>query len=91
MIQKRFIAIINAETHKYGKYVVLEELTGIKTSSWRKAFNGGQKPSLIMLEAFVKVWPQYAYWLISGYTDSQNGHIAPNGEINDITKTIKIS
>lgn len=30
-----------------------------------------------MLEAMAKMWPWYAFWLVTGITDATNGHVAP--------------
>jgi len=55
----------------------LEELTGIKSVKWRHFNSGVIKPSMEMLETLCREFPQYAFWLTTGLTDYNAGHIAP--------------
>lgn len=55
----------------------VEASTGIKMSRWRSFFIGHQGARSDMIEAAARVWPQYAFWLVTGITDAANGHTAP--------------
>uniref|UniRef100_UPI00333F6CF9 hypothetical protein n=1 Tax=Castellaniella defragrans TaxID=75697 RepID=UPI00333F6CF9 len=55
----------------------LEKMTGIKAVRWRHFYSGATKPSADMLEFFFIHYPQYAFWLATGLTDYEAGHIAP--------------
>lgn len=56
----------------------LEELTGIDRYRWQNLKNKEpQKATEEHLEALAKLWPEYAYWLITGKTLPAVGQIAP--------------
>ncbi|MEX3954718.1 hypothetical protein [Trinickia sp. EG282A] len=55
----------------------LEEATGIKAVKWRHVQAGVTRPSLEMLEALCKLFPEHAFWLSTGLTDYEAGHTAP--------------
>ncbi len=76
-ITERFVQLIEAKTTSNKRFKHLEETTNISALSWRKAFNGGQRPMPEMLEALANLWPENAFWLVSGITDPERGHIAP--------------
>jgi hypothetical protein len=76
-ITDRLVAIIDAQTLEARRFKALEELSGIAAVSWRKAYLRGQRPTSEMLEALAKTWPQYAFWLVTGITDPDYGHVAP--------------
>jgi hypothetical protein len=57
----------------------LEELTTISSGTWRTWWTRGGKINGEMVEALARVWPQFAFWLITGWTDKNHGHIAPKG------------
>lgn len=52
-------------------------MTGIGGQSWRSAFARRQKPTLAMLMAMAHLWPEHAFWLVTGITDAASGHVAP--------------
>lgn len=60
----------------------LETRTGVSAARWRNAHTGHQKVAADMIEALARLWPQYAFWLATGITDTANGHIAPLTALN---------
>lgn len=60
-----------------GKWRNLEEKTGVSAQKWKHVYGGNQKPTPEIIEAIARYWPQYAFWMVTGVTDSINGHIAP--------------
>lgn len=62
---------------RFGVWETLDNLTGIPAQSWRSAYNRRQKPTTQMIETMAHMWPQYAFWLVTGITDATNGHVAP--------------
>jgi len=63
--------------NSFGMWETLNEWTGIPAQRWRSAYNKRQKPTLEMIEAVAHIWPQYSFWLVTGITDSTNGHTGP--------------
>lgn len=55
----------------------LEEETGIPDRNWKQVWSGKQRPTAHMIESLGRRWPQYAFWIITGITDEENGHTAP--------------
>lgn len=55
----------------------MEELTGVKSDSWKNTCRNQQRVTQEMVEAIGAVWPQYAYWLVTGKTDEEHGHTSP--------------
>lgn len=51
--------------------------TGIAAQRWRSVLARRQKATLEMLEVLTTKHPEYAFWLMTGITDTANGHIAP--------------
>lgn len=58
----------------------MEELTGIDRYKWGNIRGKKQKVNEDYLEALAKVYPQYAYWLITGNTIPEAGQISPKLE-----------
>lgn len=78
-IAERFVELINAYTAEGRRFKELEDFSGIPAVSWRKAYNGGQRPTAEMVEALARRWPLHAFWLVTGLTDNEFSHTAPNG------------
>jgi hypothetical protein len=74
----RMKALISHKTTELKKYKELEELTGITTATWRSWWNRGGTPSGEMIEAVGKIWPEYAFWLVTGVSDALHGHSKPS-------------
>lgn len=75
----RFRAIIDWETSETRRWKELEEISGIATHSWQKAYLGKQRPTSDMLEAIAQKWPKYAFWLMTGITDLKSRNVCPEG------------
>ncbi len=76
-INDRFRVLIELVAHPSRRFKILEEATKISTGTWRSWWNRGAAPSAEMIEAISEKWPQYAFWLATGRSDSVNGHQAP--------------
>lgn len=76
----RLQAIIVEETTEYRRFKQLEERTGIQADTWKSWYHGRQRPTADMIESVSKEWPEYAFWLATGTTDSDYGHVAPNDQ-----------
>ena len=75
-ISERVIrAIENIESTR--KWKMLEEETGIDRARWRSVFEGRVKVRTEELEAIVKLYPQYAYWLTTGSILPEAGQTSP--------------
>lgn len=59
----------------------IAEATSISARTWRNTFEARQRPTGQLIEALCRVYPQYAFWLTTGITDVDNGHVAPIGII----------
>ncbi|WP_156924041.1 hypothetical protein [Stutzerimonas chloritidismutans] len=73
---ERFQSILRAHTSDARRWSEMEALTGIPATSWNKAFHGKQRPTLEMLLAVARLWPDYAFWLMTGVTDAKHGHVS---------------
>ncbi|MBM5570549.1 MULTISPECIES: hypothetical protein [Deefgea] len=76
-IAYRVKAIISSEVDENRRSKALEEETGIPATNWKNFWTGKQKPTIDMIEAIARRWPEYAFWLATGITDQENGHTAP--------------
>ena len=77
-LAERFTELIAAKTEQGQRFKFLEGVSAIPAISWRKAFNGGQRPTAEMLETVAQLWPEHVFWLLSGWTDNEAGHSAPD-------------
>lgn len=76
----RLLLIIKWRYPYRGAFNKLEEETGISKSTWSSYNTGRNNPSGESLEAICKLYPQYAYWLMTGRTDPEHGHTSPDIE-----------
>jgi hypothetical protein len=76
-ISTRLMYIITEETSENGRFGWLENATGIGRKTWQAWFSRSSMPSGNMLEAAGRLWPQYAFWLVTGMTDEDYGHTRP--------------
>ncbi|MCX4159301.1 MULTISPECIES: hypothetical protein [Paraburkholderia] len=56
----------------------LAAYTRISVQRWRKVFHRRQRATPDMIEALARLFPHYAFWLVTGITDAANGHVAPD-------------
>ncbi|MBU3059791.1 DNA-binding protein [Pseudomonas indica] len=76
MIKERLISLINKERTT----TWFEKQTGIDRYRWQNIKNGKVRLSDAEIDAVVVLFPQYAYWLISGKTAPEIGQISPEQE-----------
>lgn len=77
-IAARLREIIEAETPATRRFISLEEWTDIKAETWRTWWNRGGRASEDMIQAAAQTWPEYAFWLVTGVTDFEHGHVHPH-------------
>lgn len=75
-IGDRLKQLIAAKTDDRLRYVQLESATGISADLWKNFWFGRKKADADMIEAASKTWPENAFWLATGVTDAQFGHVA---------------
>lgn len=77
-LRDRTILIIESEAPVRGKFVWLEEKTGIGRKTWQTFFNRKTaSPSGELLQAIGRLFPKYAFWLTTGLADQAYGHTYP--------------
>jgi transcriptional regulator with XRE-family HTH domain len=64
-----------------------EAETGIPAKTWSNIENGLQKANEDHLQAIIKRWPEFAYWLMTGKTIPSEGQISP--ELEDTRQKLK--
>ena len=79
-LKNRLLALLSIQVEEKGRYKTLEKLTEIKATHWRDFAAGKQRPTAEMIEAASKLWPQHAFWLATGISDAEHGHVAPGNE-----------
>lgn len=77
-IATRLKLVLLTMTKDRGRYNWLEGQTGVPSTTWRMWWTRGGVPSGSLLEAAAKLWPFYAYWLLTGKTDMRCGHDMPD-------------
>lgn len=73
---ERFQAVIRHHTTDTRRWTELEKLSEIPAASWNRAFSGKQRPTADMLQTIARLWPEYIFWLMTGVTDAEHGHVA---------------
>lgn len=76
-ISARVREVIEAKTAEKGRVKELEGLTGIAASSWKNFLNGQQKATIAMAEKVSQAFPEMAFWIATGISDDQYGHVTP--------------
>jgi hypothetical protein len=89
-LAERVKILIDSRVPGRSKFAWLESIVGQSADSWKSFYHSRQRPTAEMIEALCKHWPEYAFWLGTGYTDSSNGHISPTGEANDMKREVKV-
>ena len=67
----------------------LEEKSGLDRMSWANVKRNRIRVNQEHIEAAVKLWPEYAYWLTTGNVITEAGQISP--EIDTKTRDSKWS
>lgn len=73
MIKARLISLFDSNRTS----VWFEKETGIDRYRWGNIRNGKARLSDAEIEAVVKVFPQYALWLVTGETAPECGQTSP--------------
>ncbi len=76
-LSERMHELIVFATDEYRRYKQLEIGTGIQADTWKSWFHGRQRPTVEMIEAIGKKWPEFAFWIATGLTDEKYGHRKP--------------
>lgn len=76
-IEKRLKTLISNQVGDKRRFAELEERSQIPSNSWKAMWQERQRPTLEMVEFAAKEWPDYAYWLVTGDTEPEHGHVAP--------------
>ncbi|MDR6740990.1 hypothetical protein J2X56_003014 [Herbaspirillum sp. 1173] len=69
--------VIFEKTAVVKRFKNLEDMTKISSESWKSVMYKKQRPTAEMIEAVCRRWPQYAFWVATGITDPDYGHVAP--------------
>lgn len=93
-LDKRLLCILERARADYGYgYIAgLAKRTGIRHDSWRnllKVQNAGkQRPTHQMIQSIAREYPEYAFWLATGLTHEEAGHISPIPVQRELDETI---
>lgn len=82
-ISERVRAVIETEISARKRATQIESRTGISSETWRKFLNGQQNATANMIQAVAREWPEYAFWIATGITDTVHGHIGPEVAYQD--------
>lgn len=77
-ISERLRAVLETEIPDRKRSMLLEERTSIPSDTWRKFLKAQQNATVQMIEAVCREWPEYAFWIATGITDTAHGHIGPD-------------
>lgn len=79
MIKERVITVLK---HSGLKLPQLEEQTGISRYTWSNLKNPAKKREIKAeeIEAVVKLYPQFALWIVSGTIAPESGQVNPEYE-----------
>ena len=94
-IGERIKEVLELKLGRKGKIVAVERLSGINKSSWNSALSGKQRPTAEMIQFVCREWPDYAFWVCTGYlSDASVKHTSPKKEQAlglkiDITELLK--
>lgn len=78
-LNDRVRQVVAVSAPERGRPRFLEERTGISTQSWKKFLEGRQRATLEMVESVCREWPEYTFWIGTGLTDIEHGHVSPEG------------
>lgn len=76
-INERFNEVLNYEGLQNP---ILERKTGIKRTIWANIRNKKSRVNEDVLEAVIRLYPKYAYWIATGETLPEAGQISPEIE-----------
>lgn len=87
-VNERMKALIEAKLPKYGRFQELERLTKIKNATWQTWARGRQRPTDRMIEAIACIWPEHAYWLVTGDELPREGMTNPTKQLSRELQTL---
>lgn len=76
-LAKRLLDLLETKVQGGKRFKQLEELSAINARRWNAFSLGSQQPTVEMIEAVCRLWPQHAFWLATGIEDSTTGHTDP--------------
>ena len=76
MIKDRLISLFNRQRTT----TWFEKQTGIDRYRWQNVRNGKARLSDAEIEAVVVLFPQYAFWLVTGNVAPEIGQVSPDYE-----------
>lgn len=76
-LSDRMRLLIDQRYDKRGKFAQLEALSGVAADNWKSFYYGRQRPNADMVEALAQLWPECAFWLVTGINDFEHGHTQP--------------
>ena len=75
-MKDRLKIILEKRTPSRGRFNELSQVSKVPVDTWKSFWYGRQRPTVEMIETVAKLWPEYAFWLITGLTDQTHGHIS---------------
>lgn len=63
------------------RWAELERRTAIPAISWKRAYDGVQRPTIEMVEAICSMYPACVLWITTGNTDEASGQYDIDGHI----------
>ncbi|MGV2292081.1 hypothetical protein AAHK20_25450 [Trinickia sp. YCB016] len=79
-IDARLRAIIEYEVPDGRRFKALQDATGIDANRWKAVWHGRQRVMPDMIEAIATKYPEHAFWMATGISDPNFGHIAPGNQ-----------
>ena len=70
-INTRVIEVAKSKLAAHKVFKELEVKSGISANSWRKVAEEKQRATSEMIEFVCREWPEYAYWMITGWLPPQ--------------------
>ena len=76
-VSDRLIAVLEESYPERGRFAALEGSTGIKAGTWKQIIAGRQKATQDAIQAIARLHPTFAFWMVTGISDTENGHTFP--------------
>ena len=73
----RLRTVVYSVTTERRRMKELEEECGIPVKNWKNFWSRRQRPTAHMIEAICRRWPEYAFWIATGISDEEHGHLKP--------------
>jgi len=79
-ISDRLRCLVELKTDSTRRHKGMEQATGLPADLWKAWWHGKQRPNAEMIQSVAQVWPEFAFWLVTGVSDAMHGHIMPKRE-----------